>query len=129
MSFTLRHTVSITLSAHSLSHILRHFSSLSLIFVIYSLQLTLFCCSLFDTHPTPGHLSTGAPNVQLPEFVLPDNITLSSSEATIDEAHAFLQLYRQHCQQLVDSVWKHHFAEVEKLFRLFWQVRQHSLSR
>lgn len=43
------------------------------------------------------------------------------SDINMEDAKNFMSLYRQHCQQLVDIVWKHHFTQVEDLFRHFWQ--------
>eukprot|EP01119_Soliformovum_irregulare_P000765 TRINITY_DN10562_c0_g1_i1.p1 TRINITY_DN10562_c0_g1~~TRINITY_DN10562_c0_g1_i1.p1 ORF type:complete len:811 (-),score=186.33 TRINITY_DN10562_c0_g1_i1:169-2601(-) len=71
------------------------------------------------SHPTyeSSHSQTVCPT--LPEFLLNDtgNFTHESAE----QVQTFLNLYRQHCQILVDVVHRQAFAEVEKVLRSFWQ--------
>jgi len=66
-----------------------------------------------------GHsVATGATNVTLPDFHIPENLP---SEISTDLVQAFMSSYKQHCQALIDAVFKHHFLDVDKYLHAFWQ--------
>jgi regulatory factor X 1/2/3 len=72
-----------------------------------------------------GHgITTGASHVALPEFVLPENFSLPAEvgQQGVELAHTFMITYKQHCQNLIDSVFRHHFLDVDKLLQQFWQT-------
>jgi len=66
-------------------------------------------------------ITTGATHVILPEFSIPENMALPP-ELQVDHAHTFMVSYKQHCQNLIDSVFRHHFLEVDKMIHQYWQT-------
>lgn len=66
------------------------------------------------------HVTTGAISLQLPEFSFPEGFNFPSD---INREHvlSFMNFYRQHCQELIDIVFKHHFSDVERVLNQFWQ--------
>jgi len=72
-----------------------------------------------------GHgITTGASHVALPDFGLPDNFSLPAElgQQGAELAHTFMITYKQHCQNLIDSVFRHHFLDVDKLLQQYWQT-------
>jgi hypothetical protein len=43
------------------------------------------------------------------------------ADLNIEQVQSFMNSYRQHCQALVDTVYKHQFPEIEKILHHFWQ--------
>lgn len=75
---------------------------------------------MYDISGMNSNFTIGATNVQLPDFSLPETLNLSG-EFSMEMCHTFMTSYRAHCQALVDSTYKHHFMDVDKLLQHFWQ--------
>ena len=70
-----------------------------------------------------GSVGITTTNVQLPEFTMEEEVMNNiASEFGIEIVHTFLSSYRNHCQSLIDCVFKHNFMDVDKLLSHFWQT-------